>query len=401
MLKNIRILAVTALISLVALPTIALSETSERLEFSGFGRVVGGYLDEESATYEGYSDSFSFTQQSLFALQSDLTITDTLSLSVQLLAHSSEARESGVEWLYLNYEPNQNWRFKIGKLRTPFFRYSDVIDVGFAYPWIMPPQQVYSGFLFSNYEGVTGIFRFNIDQINFEIEAYSGVYDGDFKRANEKINVDIDEINGIIFRLQSGNLSARVSATQSSDIFADVPEFEQLANAIENAGFIQNAETLRFNGKATVYQANINYDTLDYFVAAEFVKISSDLIVIPAIDSYYVSAGYNFNQFQTHLTYSVSESSYDKAENFIPKGVNPGLTQLSFAYDQVTGNLPRYSLDSITVGIRWDFRHDMAAKAEVTFLEGKPDENSFFAEINDPNFNRKATLYQVALELVF
>jgi hypothetical protein len=382
-------------------PAFSSNEFSDRVKFSGFARVVGGYLDESSATYGQYSNSLNFSQQSLLAVQADVTITDSISLSGQLLAHSSDERDSGLEWLYLTYELNSNWRFKAGKLRTPFFRYTDVLDVGFAYPWISPPQQVYSGFLFSNYEGLSSTYSFSLKELNFDIEGYYGTYTGEISRAGQDIDIEINEIKGLIGTLSRGNLTARASVTQSSDFYADFPGFSDFADVIERAGYPQNAESLRFNGKATGYQANINYDTLDYFIAAEWVKIKSDLLVVPQLEAYYLTLGYHFSPFQTYLTFASSKSSNNITENFIPKGVTPQLTELSFAYDGITGNLPLFSLDSLSIGLRWDLHYNLSTKLEMTYLSGEEGEDSFFEDITDPNFNRKAPLYQVGVEWIF
>lgn len=401
MLVNPKIFGVAAILCSFAAPSFASSDISERIEFSGFGRLIGGYLDEKTADYEGYSDNLSLSQQSLFALQTDVTITDSLNLSAQLLAHSSDKRESGIEWLYLSYEPSQNWRFKLGKLRTPFFRYSDVVDVGFAYPWILPPQQVYSAYLFSNYEGGSATYISSFDDVNFEFETYYGSYSGDLNEDDRKVTIDVEALYGAIFSINSGNFSTRFSVFNSPDFSVNVPELTQFSNTLENAGFIENAESLRFNGRATAYQVSLNYDTLDYFFAAEGMKILSDLLAVPRIDSYYFTAGYNFHPFQVHVTYAVSKSSYSASENLIPKGVNSQLDQLSFGYDQIIGSLPTLSLDSLSLGLRWDFKRSFAAKAEITFLDGSPGDNSFFNNVNNPSFNGKATLYQVGLEWVF
>jgi hypothetical protein len=379
----------------------ASDKISDRIEFSGFGRIVGGYLDESKATYGGYSNSVSFSQQSLFALQSELKITDELSLSAQLLAHSGEERKSGIEWLYLNYEPNQNWRFKLGRIRTPTFRYSDVLDVGFSYPWITPPQQVYSDFLFSNYEGATGTFRFNIGQANIDIETYYGNYEGEIERLDETIELSAKPVYGFVFSINKGNLSARASVTSAADFSGDVPELSQFANIVESAGFSDIANTLKFDGEVKAFQASISYDTLDYFLASEWVKITSNLFVVPEVDSYYFTAGYNFYPFQAHITYAVADSSYETAENLIPTGIDPYLDQLSFGYDQIVQNLPLIAFDSVKIGLRWDLRHDISAKAEVTYIDGNRNEDSFFKNISDPNFDHEATLYQIALEWTF
>lgn len=390
-------------IAIYLLSSAVFAETNlwERVELGGFARVVAGHLDESSATFEGYSNSISLSQQSLIAIQADVSISDTLSLSGQLLGHSSDERESGLEWLYLSYKPNQQWQFKLGKLRTPFFRYTDVIDVGYAYPWISPPQQVYSGFLFSNYEGVSTAYSFSVQDTNFDVEAYYGTYSGKFSRAGENIDIDVDEIKGAIVTLNRGNLNVRAAVTQSSDFFADFPGFDDFINILEFSGFNESADSLKFDGNATGYQASISYDTLDYFVSAEWVKIASDLFVVPQADAYYLTVGRNFYPFQVHLTYSTSSSSYKELENTIPIGISPQVDQLSFAYEQIVGGLPLFSLDSFTLGGRWDFHQNMSAKAEISILNGEPDENSYFDDFTDPSFNREAILYQVAIEWVF
>jgi hypothetical protein len=394
-------LLLASLLTLIALPSKAESEFQERFDFSGFGRIVGGYLDDDGASYEGYTNKVSFSTQSLFALQTDVKITDKIRLSAQLLGHTNDDRESGLEWLYFSYEPNRNWLFKAGKLRTPFFRYSDVADVGFSYPWITLPQQIYGGFLFSNYDGASATYRFSVKRFNFEIEGYYGVYEGEFDRAGIKTSFDVDEIKGLILSFNSGNLSARISTIQSSDFYADIPGFTELANAFKFAGFEENAEAFSFDGSANAYQMSINYDTLDYFVAAEWARTASDLIAVPQIEGYYLTAGYNFYPYQAHITYASSSSTSNAAPNAIPKGLNPQLDALSFTYDQIITNLPLYGLDSVTLGLRWDFRHNMSLKTEITFLNGEPEQNSFFSSIEDPDFDRDATLYQLSVEWIF
>nr|WP_136250981.1 hypothetical protein [Ningiella ruwaisensis] len=377
------------------------SKFSDRFEFSGFGRIIAGYLDEDAASYEGYENKLSVSEQSLIAVQTEFAATETLTIAAQLLAHSSEERQSGFEWFYLNYEPTKNWRFKAGKLRTPFFRYSDVIDVGFAYPWISAPQQVYSGYLFSNYEGASATYRFNHAGVNVDVEAYYGVYDETVFYTGQEVDVDVDQIVGYIVQTSFDNFHARASVISSDDFDVDLPEFKQFEQTLRVAGFERNADSLSFDGSAVGYQASLGYDNLQYFTSAEWVRITSDVLIIPDIDSYYVTAGYNFYPFQAHATFSRSDASYDILTNEIPKGVNPQLDALSFGYDSVISNLQLDSLDSFTLGLRWDFRPSMALKTEVTFLKGEDGERAFFEIEDEANFDRDATLYQVAFEWVF
>ncbi len=379
------------------LPAIA----SEFAEFSAFGRIVGGYLDTEEARYEGYDDEVSFSQQSLIAVQGDFSISDTLTVSAQLLAHSGDERQSGAEWLYLSYKPNVSWRFKAGKMRTPFFRYSDVIDVGFAYPWISPPQQVYSSYFFSNYEGVSSTYHFDYKQTHIELEAYFGIHDDEYSFRGRDIRLDVEEIVGLLATANYGNLGFRASYMQSSKFDADIPEIKEFSAILSAAGFQDNANSLSFDGTARGYQLGVNYDSLDYFWAAEWISIRSDVLTVPNVDSYYLSVGYNFDGIQTHVTYAGSNATVKAAQNFIPKGVNPQLDALSFGYDNFIDNLLVDSLKSISVGLRYDFMHNVAAKVEVSFLNGEPGEDAFFTDISTNSFDRKARLYQIGLEWVY
>ena len=75
----------------------AFSGLGDKVHFSGFARLVGGYLDDKHAIYQGYDDSIGFGEHSLFALQTDVDFSAKLSFTAQLLAHSSSTRDSGLE----------------------------------------------------------------------------------------------------------------------------------------------------------------------------------------------------------------------------------------------------------------------------------------------------------------
>lgn len=382
-------------------PVLARDFMDERVEFSGFARIVAGYLDEEAASFEGYDDNISLSEQSLLGLQADIHLTDTLTVATQLLAHSSEERKSGIEWLYLNYEPDQYWRIKAGKLRTPFLQYSDVLDVGFAYSWISPPQQLYSSYLFSNFDGLSVTHRNTFADLNIDIEAYWGTYDDSVFVGGDEVNIEVDEILGLIFQVQHDNLQVRAAYAESNEFFADFLGLEDLAVVLERAGFQQSADSLRFDGSANSYQVGVRYDDLDYFASAEWFRIEADLLVVPSVDGYYLTAGINLLPFQLHLTYASAAPEYAVSQNEIPRGIAPQLDQLALGYDQVIDSLPSDSLDSYTLGARWNMRANLAFKVEFTRLVGDRDARSFFDVADNAQFDRRANLYQVAVEWVF
>ena len=362
---------------------------------------MGGYLDEGRATYQGYDDSIDFEQHSLFALQTEVDLNERFSFTTQLLAHTSGTRDSGLEWAYLTYRPTERWQFKAGKLRTPFFIYSDIIDVGFAYPWVIPPQQVYNPYMFSDYTGVSAAYRFNVQDWSIEAEAYWGHFDDDITVGARQIEVEVDDMSGIVLGLNHGSLLLRTSYHRG-DVDVSLPRLSGFAQQLRGAGFKRSANSLIPDGDVSFVQAAISYDKLDYFLKAEWMSIHSDTVGIPETESYYLSGGYTFNPFTVHATFSDLSTEMRRPVDEIPIGVSPQLNALRSAYTGVFNNIAiNDNLRSLSVGVRWDLSPSLALKAEWLHLDGDRYQRSFFTLDPNADFERKADLFLFAIEWVF
>ena len=380
----------------------AFSGLGDKVHFSGFARLVGGYLDDKHAIYQGYDDSIGFGEHSLFALQTDVDFSAKLSFTAQLLAHSSSTRDSGLEWAYLTYRPSQRWQFKGGKLRTPFLIYSDIIDVGFTYPWVIPPQQVYSPYMAANFTGLSAAYQFNIQDWGIAAEAYWGDFDGDITVDTTRIDTKFDNLQGLILEVNRGNLHMRASY-HHGHVDAELPRLYSFKQRLRQAGFARSARSLIPKGDSTFAQAAISYSELDYFLKAEWIHIASDTLAIPEFDSYYLSGGYTFYpSFTAHATFSELSAKTPRPVDEIPAGVAPPLDALRSAYIEVFNRSTRNdNLQSLSVGLRWDLNPSLALKAEWIHLNGDRDQRSFFTFDPAREFDRKANLLLFALEWIF
>lgn len=377
------------------------AQEAERFALSGFARVIGGGVDTSDAYFEGYDNSISFSEKSLIGVQADYRLSETLSASAQLLLHSDSNRDSGVEWAYLAYEPANNLQFLVGKLRTPYLKYSDVIDVGFAYPWLSAPQQVYSSYLFfSNFEGAIARYQFNIDDVYIGVEGYFGGFDADFESSGESYNVSVDAMYGGVVEVNYGGWQLRGATLSTEEVNADVLGIHQLVSGLNQAGFAEIADFFSLDGSADTYIMGLSYDSLDWFFSAESMKVNSEIAVLAGLNNYYVTVGTYYNDYQFAVTFAHSRQSLSVFENTIPVGIDPQLDMLANGVDALYSSLPSDDLDSVTFTSRWNYSTSLAVKAEVTLLDGKEGKTSQFEIIND-DFNRKATLYQVGVEWVF
>lgn len=378
-------------------------ETNEAFEISGFARLVGGYLNDSGRHFEGYTDRFSVTEQSLLAIQPSYSFTDKLSFTGQFVAHTNDDQDNGVEWAYLSYRPDNAWHLRAGKLRTPFFIYSDSYNVGYTYPWITAPVQVYNNYLFSNFTGASANYYTAGDSLSLNLEAYYGYFDGDVFLAGNKIEADteIENLMGLVSTISHNNLSLRLAYHQAY-IETIVPEIDVLRSILDGQGFNESAKSLDPKGQVYALQTSLSYDTLNSFYKAEWINIVADLDIAPEVTGYYLMAGHIVNSWTFHLTYGRSEHSDVKSANELPVSPsgNPQLDQLASTYYQIFTDTPNGRLDSYTLGSRWDFRMNMALKADVSLLKEFESDTGFFSN-SEFNPNKDAYLYQVAWEWVF
>lgn len=378
----------------------ALAQTDDALQFSGFARVVLGNLDENDATYLGYDGGLSLDRQSLIGLHAEYQILDNFSVTGQFVGRSAEEQKSGIDWLYFTYEPTRATQIKLGKQRTPFFHYSDSIDVGFSYPWITLPQQVYSSVLFPTFDGALANYQWSGKEFSFEIESYWGRFDEVIFIAGEEVNTKVNDLRGIITKINYDNWAFRASY-HTADAILGLTELRDFSAILKQYGFIQSAESLNPDGEVDFYQISASYENLNYFFRVEATQTYTQSSPVPDIDAYFFSVGYNYYPFLSYVSFGKNESSYPSPLSEIPIGYDPQLDGLAFGYQTVFNSLPGLSSKSITLGTRWDWKANLALKAEVTWTEALDDNSAHFVVRNAAAFDSKATLYQLALEWVF
>lgn len=373
------------------------------IEFSGFARLIAGYLNTDEARFEGYENKVSLSEKSLLGIQVDYAFSSRFSVSTQLLAHSDDSRDSGVQWLYLSYEPSSAWQFQAGRLRTPYLKYSDVVDVGFSYPWLSAPQQLYGSYLFfPQYDGITGRYRFNLDKVYVETELYYGSFEDDVAASGSNFTLAVDHLYGGVIQVTYGGLQLRVGSLASQDMETRIDDIELLIGALAEAGFYDLAEYFRLDSSAESYVIGLNYDSLDWFFAAERMKVSTDAAVLSGIDNYYLTLGRYWHEFQFLITFSHSKQTIDTPDNTIPLGVDPQLDLLYYGVETFVARYPTDDLSTVTLTGRWDWSPSVAFKAEVSFLNGEHNKTSFFDIKEDGvDFDRNAILYQLGVEWVF
>ena len=182
------------------------------ININGFASVGGGWYngDTTNASYDGFDQHFSADPVTKLGLQFSSVVNDKMTATGQLLAKGRNDYNIEAAWAYLSYAVNDDLDVRAGRLRAPFFPYSDFLDVGYAYPWITPPSDVYR-FVFDTVEGMDLLYRAEHGEWSATYQAYYGRLTDETSLGGEEVDLDLENFAGLNVTLNREWLTLRAS----------------------------------------------------------------------------------------------------------------------------------------------------------------------------------------------
>lgn len=129
----------------------------EPIQVRSFLTFTGVGTDTDAQFNDGSSKEFGFSRLSKIGLLISKGLSSDLDASVLILAkgYSATPFNQNVEWAQVTWHPTDTYQIRLGKQVYGTFLISDYLEVGGAYPWIRPPQQVYEMMPFRSISGIT------------------------------------------------------------------------------------------------------------------------------------------------------------------------------------------------------------------------------------------------------
>lgn len=313
------------------------------LLINGFIKQSVAYSDNPNNYDQNINYRGSYNNDSVVGLNISKSISSQWDAVLQLKAEGfSFQYDISTEWAFLKYTPKPWLHVKMGLQKSPFWLYSDYLNIGIAYPWITPPKEVYKLNPIESIMGMGIAFEKELgNDFVGTIEAFFGGVD----QKNEVSNYD----GAIVFR---GKIDYGVYGVLTNDTFTlrasyaqglmsqELMEVEDWMIKFWSAGLMVNwmdhgffiaefaraaednttskkqAKVAEYKATADLIAQSIAENGDDPLLSATYYDALTDLQFGIRLNSsttighkgYYGTIGYEFNKWVPHYTYAVVDA---------------------------------------------------------------------------------------------
>lgn len=344
--------------------------------------------------HSAISNDWNFAANSLVGLQVTGNITKNLSAVVQLVADGEDTNGNkpyrvNVDWAFLRYSLNHTMQTRTGRLRLPAFLYSETQQVGYSYPWVFLPNEVYRIVPFENMTGGDFIYTLSLGQTGWsvQLEPYYGGNTSDFDlytRGTVPVsifNLPIPQGKTAIF--QEDNILGFVAAVSNPFVTLRGTYFRTRLT-----GFIPHfvipiigsstRVTLFSNKLISFYSIGGKLNYQHFLILAELAHRSTSA-QLASLTGYYLLFGYHLGQILPNFTFAnISTGNTDA----LLKQQFSELVQAQRSY---------------TLGLVYYLNSNLDTKLSISLIQPRKGNGLF---TNNPG-RKNVLLYGVAVDAIF
>jgi len=312
------------------------------------------------------------SRESNLGIQFSTDISSKMDMTVVMSARGGPAQKYNfeTEWAYANYKFNDDTSLRIGKVKGPFYMVSDYKDVGYAYPWVSVPDEVYSTNPIRSVNGLDLVYQKSINDVSYLGELYYGSgtstafalptsLSATMLTATSQISFKTHEMLGFNASVSFEGMSFRAGYFKTKvDVPAFGAAFKDLNGEFGGIGF--------------------TFDRNNVVIYSEYIVRDTDALLggaFPDATAGYLTVGYRMGDFLPYVTGASIKEGKD-ASPYAPKQT------------------------STTIGLRYEM--DDAASFKIEAKNIKPDSYGGDAGgLFDDAITEKVTIVSVAVDVLF
>ena len=293
------------------------AQALENIEINSFLSVTASTMSEEGRYLDKVTEHLSFENDSVYGVNIRTKVNDKVSGAAQLLATSNDSTFNiEADWAYLSYKVSKQTSVRAGMLNLSTFLISDYANIGYLYPWIRTPVEVYQNNPLKNFLGVEWL---HISRFSKKSKLTTQLFMGSAQV----------EKNGLLFRATDG---------YGFNIQLDVPHFTFRLGAISPTIQLEGpdgtgAATIDYvdlDDRGYMYTVGASIDWNNFILYTETVATDTEgetQAIFPNQTGSYVTIGYQMGDYLPHVT--VGSSKGDIYTGALPAGVTNAATPLT------------------------------------------------------------------------
>jgi hypothetical protein len=376
--------------SLIAALTVALSIScahavdlgTSLFAFDGFGTLGMVHSSEDQADFTstdfkpngaGFSHDWSADVDSRLGAQITANATSQLSATAQIIVEQSynNSYRPSIDWANLKYQITPDLSVRLGRIVLPNFLVSDYRKVGYAYPWVRPPIEVYGTEPLIYNDGIDLSYRLHLGEVTSTLTgSYGPKYNIHFPGG---LTAPARNLMGIFDRTEYGSALFNVSYVQARiSLDPPIPLFDAFREfGPQGVAIADKYEFVDKLGQILAFGAS--YDPGNWLAMAEWIRIDTRSF-IGGSTGWYVSGGYRIAQFTPYLTYSAVTLATTSDPGLTVAALPPFLagpaTALNAGLNAVLVSRPVQR--TISAGARWNFAKNFDLKLQCDHIRLGP-----------------------------
>ena len=334
------------------------------VRFSGFTRAAGAVVLNSAPDYLGRIDRDGDAGETQFGLNVHVNLGQGYQVAGQIWGAGVEGEHLdgngppvdrfhiALDWAFVSKQFSDDFSMKAGKIKYPNLLVSEYVDIGLAYPWVRPPEELYS---------------FEAEGPYISMESFEGLSSHYVRQFGDS------ELNLMVYGGQSivedGHLEQMIGlkAVWSADNYSLLAGFN--SHLMDTVGLERGA----YRGEiASILNFGFTMDAANILIYSEGVTGNVGDV---SIQAYYATLGYQFTHLLPHVTYAD------------------------------VGNTEGWGQSSIAAGLKYQLLSAVSLKTEWKYItprrvEDENESGGFFARGLDGGVD-SASIASVAIDVVF
>lgn len=389
-------------VAVLGTPLIGISEEAAAnalpgISFKGFGTLGVAHSNSDKAQFvrdlsqpHGVSSGWSMKTDSVLGLQANVAINEQNEAVIQAL---SRYRYDGsyvpeLSWAFLRHDFSPDFNVRLGRMGTEFYMMADSRLVGYANLTVRPPVDYYGPLVMSYFDGLDASATTRLGPGLLRGKVFAGY-------AAEKTPFDAQltwDLGGS--RMLGGHVDYLIGPWQFRLGHSQIRFKQEMPlNQLVGMNLLGIAPELTAAGKWAHYDSlGVVYDKGPLQIQAMASQIHYETAAYEDTRAAYLIAAYRLGQVTPYLGYSEVKSKATTLTTPLP----PALSAL---ISQVTAQT-HSDQQTVTLGARWDFRQNMALKAQLDVIRGTP-QSRFPVRDEVPAWGGRMNVFSLALDFVF